>query len=1262
MPDLRLGTCSSDLLHFTFERLEDALRLFLVNADESGSMGGRTHENVRAYEAVAASLGGKADIVILHGFASDSDYEVILSAAAQARLPGIGAIIPTGRGKVLSAEGPEAVIRLGRDTLARHAARGSTNPASHPQLLRALAALLDKLDGELELVVLNSSDGGFDGGPQSALTQQIEAAMRLVTARSRCLLAANVLVGSAGSPDALGFFTGDSEKYDNRLLFSTLASAPGVLLLSDFDPSTVQVGANDSVQHTISPALPIWRVTEGDALVTWAPEGAAASPRTAVVRRILPKPGGRRMVMRAEVSLNPRDVTLDRDGVEVFDLIARSLSDNPYLREASRAALNGLIAPLEALLGTRDAVLAMLVASPADLSREGALVEQIAANTRAIRAVVDAPELSPHARASRCNALNNARRLLKAELRQAREAMQQAALERELGFYEAHPNHWLLWLQPAIDRLKEQLGATQVDPGDKMAHLSTRIRTAKSAADGRARAADRFVDKLLAESRARRDRLSRVADPRDAVPFEAPGAWLTAACPVSGLSLTRGLAAIPFVADRSDLTSGNIMSGGQNVDRMPIDDGPLLSLSAVRELMWGELGQMASPYTNGAAWYNAAIPVLLGPATPDTMRELERALGWLSTGTSAFVPVMAEAIPGALAVLLGDPADGPNRSPTVQALLRTAALLPRYRSYPYVPGTAVFDEAAPMVSLTQVWAQSLDAAGGAACLQSLGCITSLFGRAVAADQADAAVVADDLFAWACRNIARGVLGTGGVDGRGGVEGIRRLAAALFVRVELAGHPLGGGPAVELAVAPTDRAPEGLGLRADDDGEWLVGPTLSWVLGPAAAGWTLGPVLRAGFTDALNAHLSALSGSAQTEVILALDGIFHRLDSLTASTLNRPTESPELREAQAAKAPAGSTLSGQTHPGFDDAAALEALRPRRLSTPVPPLTSPLAQARRMTKAGETAWLPPADAGLSLNPSALSFFEGHTALYPLRAWLRLVEAGLVGQPALQALRASEAAPLIPALPAVLPRLASLLGGMDAVLLQLRRAFAFVLTHAHGYADSQWATSPLRTATAEAVDAVLGAPTPPVASPRAYGAADHLDLSVGDDWPKMDARGYLPKAQAIGRTGAPLLPPPRLGPEALGLSDPLLVQAGCAAMLSDLVASGLSNVFGGLHRGARRLLGEQALDLRALPEAERHRLILEELAPKLAGWVRGDPAHPQFFPDCVNILHQLCALGVDTRSFRADEPAELIAAEAKALRAGLTALTVPAAGGSE
>jgi hypothetical protein len=410
-------------------------------------------------------------------------------------------------------------------------------------------------------------------------------------------------------------------------------------------------------------------------------------------------------------------------------------------------------------------VIGLLVASPEARAMAEALRARVEGNTASLRAVLDQEGLTPRERASRVNALNHARHLLKGELRQVTEAMEQEALEKELGFYEAHPDHWLVWLQPAIDELRSQLELTQADPGDRMAHLSTRIRTAKSAADGQERSADRYVDRLLAESRERRDRRERRSDPRDLDPFEAPGAWCDERCPVTGRPLTEGIAAIPFVADRSDLTSGNLMAGGQNVDRMPVDRGPLLSLAAVRELMWGELGQMASPYTTGAGWYNAAIPVLLGPASPAALRDLERAIGWLSTGTSAFAPQMAAAIPGALAVLLGDPDDGPDGSVPVQALLRTTALLGRFRSYPYVAGTVVFDETAPKQPLTGVWAKSLDDAGGAACLQNAGCITSLFARAVAAEAADPAIVAEDLWAWACRNLARSILTTLSSDGR-----------------------------------------------------------------------------------------------------------------------------------------------------------------------------------------------------------------------------------------------------------------------------------------------------------------------------------------------------------------------------------------------------------------------------------------------------------------------------------------------------------------
>jgi hypothetical protein len=1233
MPDLRLGSCSTDALEFTFERVEDTLRLLLVNADESGSMGGRTHENVSAFDKVTAVLGGRADVVILHGFESDSHYEVILTDAARQRLGAPDALVPGTRGAVLPASSAEAVVRVAREALVKHQARGSTNPKSHAAFLGRLQKYLDAAKCEVELAVLNSSDGGFDGGTSSPTTRDIEAAMRLLASRCRCLLAANVLVGTAGSPEALGFFTGDPDRFDNRLLFSTLAAAPGVLRLADFDGASLRLSDGEGDQFTVEPALPCWAVLDGDRLVSWHPEGTRELPRKVTVRKLTPKPGGRRMVMRADVAVRHREVTLDRDGADVFRILARGLSDNPYLRETSRAALNALIAPLEQLLTTRTAVVAMLTASPESQARLHALREAVEANTATLRAAVDDEALSPRERASRCNALNHARHLLKGELREAREALEQAALEKELGFYESHPNHWLVWLQPALDDLKAQLGLTQVDPGDKMAHLSTRIRTAKSTEDGRSRSADRYVDRLLAASRERRDHIARKDDPRDRVAFEAPGVWTRARCPVSRRPLTDGLAAIPFVADRSDLTSGNIMAGGQNVDRMPIDRGPLLSLAAVRDLMWAELGQMASPYTTGTLWYNAAIPVLLGPATPDGMRDLERALGWLATGTSAFAPQMAEALPGALAALLGAPTNEPDVNPQVQALLRTTALLGRYRSYPYAPGTAAFDEAAPKQPLTEVWAKSLDDNAFAACLQSFGCVTSLFARAVAADRADPAAVADDLFSWACRNIARSILGTASTDGRGGVEGVKRFAALLHCAVELDGFGLHAAMLdATLADAP---------LR-DDPGE-LDEAALAWVLGPALRDrWTGDvPVAVHDFTDALNAHIGALTGEAQGRLIDALDDIFVRLDALLA-------RDHDVRSPKGASLPPPPARVLRSHVGFDDARALESLRPRRFSTPTPGLASPVARIRRMTKASETAWLAPADAGVALNPSALAFLESHTALYPLRAWLRLVDAGLFGQPALAALRASAEVRPIPALPRVLPRLAATLGGMDAVVVLLRRAFAFVVANAHGYADNQWATSPLRTAGAEAVDAVLGAPLAPVATPRHYTASDHLDLSVGADWPRMDADGCLPKGRAIDHEGRTMRPPPQLSGEEAKLSDLLVCQKACAAMLADLAASGETYVIGGLHRQARRVLGEHPVDLRKLTAEERARVIADELVPTLAGRVRGDVGNPQFFTDCANILHQMAALGVDTRTLRAEEPAALIAAEARAIRA--------------
>lgn len=1240
MSELRIGHCSRDTLEFTFERIEDSLRIFLVNADESGSMQNRTHQNVKAFDAVAGILGRRSDVVILHGFESDSYYDVFYSKTARQRLGDPDALIQGGRGTAQTVADAGAAMSQARQRLAEHQARGSTNPRSHAAFLARLGTVLGGSSVDVELIVLNSSDGGIDSGANSPMTQAIDKAMRSLNARCRCVLAANVLVGSSGSPEALTFFTGDPERFENRLLFSTEAATPGVLLLGSFDPSSLTLADSSATTYTVTPGVPCWAVESADAdgshekpragaprLVTWHPEGVAALPKTLSVRRIEPHKGGRRAVLRCDVKPSYRDVTLDRDGQAVFALIARSLSDNPYLRESSRAALNALIAPLEALLGTRHAVLAMLTAAPEAVARIEALRAQVAANTAAIRAVIEQEALTPRERSSRINTLNNARHLLKGELRVAKETMEQQALEKEFKFYETHPNHWLVWLQPAIDELKAQLGLTQADSGGVMAHLSTRIRTARSVQDGKSRAEDRYLDRLLAESRARRDHLARKADPRDKEPLESPGRHLDALCPVSGRPLDQGVAAIPFVADRSDLTSGNIMAGGQNVDRMPIDAGPMLSLQAVRELMWGELGQMASPYSSAGSFYNAAIPVLLGPATKESLRDLERAIGWLCTGTTAFGPQMVEAIPGALAVLLGTPTAEPERQAQVQALLRTSALLPHYRSYPYVAGTSVFDETAPKESVTTAWARSVEQSCGVACLQSMGCITSLFARALAADYVAPEFVAEDLFAWACRNIARSVLSASGTDGRGGVEGVRRLAALMYHLVELEGFPLAAGSAPETA---TEVPP------LEQNGQ-LDAEALAWVLGPLAGRIQLrAPMPLARFSEQLNQQLTKVPPAEVLGVLDELDGVFTRLDSFGGAETASGAPKPQ-RIARA-------------HAGFDDIAALESLKPQRFFTPAPTLASPVAALRRMTKANQTSYIPPADAALPAaapNPSALAWLEAHTALYPVRAWLRLADAGLVGQPALARLRQSPTAAPIPPLPRVLPRLAQVLGGMEKVMILLRRSFAFVVANAHGYADNQWATSPLRTADPEAIDAVLGALPVPVAAPRAYTSADVLDLRSGDEWPKLDAQGYLPKSRPINGQGRVVNKPVRLDREELTGNDRQVCERACAILIADLAASGVF-IIGGLHRTSRRVLGEHAVDLQSVPAAERERVILRELLPSVAGRVRGDLQHPHFFPDCARVLHQLVALGGDTRRFRGEEPESLLAAEAAEVRA--------------
>jgi len=218
---------------------------------------------------------------------------------------------------------------------------------------------------------------------------------------------------------------------------------------------------------------------------------------------------------------------------------------------------------------------------------------------------------------------------------------------------------------------------------------------------------------------------------------------------------------------------------------------------------------------------------------------------------------------------------------------------------------------------------------------------------------------------------------------------------------------------------------------------------------------------------------------------------------------------------------------------------------------------------------------------------------------------------------------------------------------VLLLLRRSFSFVVANAFSYADNQWATSSLRSASTEAIDGVLGALPTPADKPRAYTAADVLDLSTDQNWPKMDELGYLPKSRPIDGRGRLVNKPVQLGREDLQGNDRQVCERACAALIADLVKSG-DFIIGGLHRCCRRVMGEHPVDLQTLSIEERNRIILQELVPIVAGRVRGDVQHPRFFADCARVLHQLVRLGGDTRRFKGEEPDAMLAKEAAEIRA--------------
>lgn len=1256
--DLPLGTSARVRVSWTFERIAATFRIWLLNNDESGSMEKHIHQNALAFGKMASMLGDRADAIVVHGFGYDSLYQVF---ASRALAPLFKKVLSEGKlkGEVVALSGGAQAAALTRSYLKGRTTHGTTCPGSHPRFLQHLAGALDALDGTVELVVVNTSDGGFD---KTTPQQQIQEQMKRITARCRCKLVANVLVGANGSPSALHFFTGDPEAFDARLLLSTVTALPaeGVLLLADVDAKGLSLADSQGDERlTLQPSTPFWSYNrEAEELRVYWPDGAVRAPEV-TLRRHQPQPGGREVIMTARATLSPAKVRVDDDAREMFALISRCFSDNPYVRDESREALNRMMGPLERLLETRGELLRRLTATPEEQELLATFERRLRENLESIQAAREA-DLSAREKSARINTLNNARRLLKDALRLAQERIDQDVVERELTFLQGHPNHWAVWLQPALDELRQQLSLTQQDPGGAMRHLSTRIRTSKSREDGQTRSVDRHIEALVARSRARQDAASRAHDPGDDQAIERPGAWLSRRCPITGTPLTEGLAALPFVADRSDITSGNVASGGQNVDRLPVERDAMLSLAAVRALMWGPSGQMASPFCTPRGVYNAAIPVLLGPATPRTLRDLEKAIGWLCTGTSAFEPAMAEAIPAALGSVLGqlDVDDAPAGSDAAtadeqaHALLRTSALLLYMRSYPYVSGTAVLDESAQRKPLPDVWALSLMESAEAACLQTAGCISSVLARAVTASVLELAPVARGMFSWACRNIARSVLATTASDGRGGVEGIRRLAALLCHDVELAGYAP-SVPAKAVSGGPSAAAPAGEEGRLDPQAlAALLGPEL-WPL------WNAELAPRPDdFVEALNAWISSLPEGRVMYALDRLGGVLERFDARAAQApAASVTGSNVLTGAMApaaSAAPQAVRVTNDLHAHFNRP-ALESLSPVRRSTPVPGLADENLEMRRILKFGETTWLPPRDARLPAgqhNPSARRFLNEHAAMVPVRALLRLAAADCLGLPRLEALRAGAAAPPFPRVDDVLAGLADLLGGMDAVMLLAFRAFAFVVVEANGYADKHWAETPLRTAPLDEVARILGLSPADAAAPAPvhYGPRSLvIPPPSGPDWPRMVGKGYLPKSRRVGPDGEPIGPPVRLPREESPLSDKAICQKGTTAIIAELVREG-EVIIPALHREARGVLGAYPRDLRGLPEVELRRILKEELVPALAGKVRGTPEHPVFFLHCAMILKAMISLGEDTRTFRAEEPEAFLHLEARTLRANV------------
>ncbi|MBU1899592.1 2'-5' RNA ligase family protein [Myxococcota bacterium] len=1235
---LRLGQRLISGLEWTSQEVQAVKRLCLLNHDESGSMYGEIKTNAEAFNRVTPLLDDHFDAIILHGFGSDSLYSIYttLSTAELFKDPPKGLKI-----EVHPHKNAKTIIKEARDYLKKRDTHGSTCPKSHPIFLSWLADRLDARDDTIELSVISTSDGGFDG---DAPKEAIRAEMLRLTSRCRCRLAVNVLVGSYGSPDALFFFTGDPDAFTARILFSTVKADEGVLKLQDFRAKDVDVGESEGGEHiTLRPSTPFWAL-ESEVLRIYWPEGVTP-PEAITIKRHVPQPGGRELLMQAEVRIEAQPVRIEEDAREMFALVARCFDDNPYLRDSARGSLNEVLAQLEALLGVRDARLAELTALPEEKAQLDRIKARLDENMRQIDAARRS-DLSLRALSGRMNTLNQARRALKRQLRDTRSALDQQMLERELDYMRAHPDHWTVWLKPAMDEIKSKLEATQEDVGGAMQHLSTRIRSKKSREDGQTRSVDRHIEKLLARARDRHDARDRAADPQDHVPFEAPAIWLDARCPISQAPLHEGLAGLPFVADRSDITSGNVAAGGQNVDRVDVALEPFIALDAARDLMWGPLGQMPSPFSTGRGVYNAVIPALLGPATPAKIRKLEKAIGWLCTGTSAFEAPMAEAIPGALASVLGRPGDQDGaeehqRRAQAHALLRTTALFDRLWSYPYVEGTSVLDEAAPRLPLSVVWEKSLATSGEAASLRSSGCTTSLLAKAVGAESLDVEATARGLFMWCCRNIARGILSDKHEDGRGGVEGIKRLAALLRLSVELAGYP----PQTLRAASRDYAAPRALEVSAP-----LSEAQLRFIFGAHVDHWDLSaPVTAEGFTEALNRWMSALDEAALSAFIEDLGAVLTRLDEVLGEI---PDEGLMDDADRPTPGRPSAVIAPLTHDHFG-ILSLEAVTPTRAYTPAPALADDRLHLRRILKANITTWTPPRDAHLpsgQLNPSALRFINEHSALWPMRAFLRLQKAGLLGRRTLEALRKEEATRGLPQINDVLSAMADLMGGVEPVILMIYRAFAFVVEHAEGYADKHWAESPLREAGLKRVAEVLELNLEAASeAPTRYGPAriDLDALSPDINWPKMDARGWLPKHKAVNAQGELIGARFKCSEAEAALQDPELCQLGFAHIAEIQMKEEGERFIGGLHRHARATLGAYPVDLRSLDRAALIHALKIDLVPKLAGKARGVPSHPSFFSDCAHILYEMSRLGTDTRALRGEEEATFIHDEAEEIR---------------